>query len=198
MNTFAKTFVALLGLALAAAFAAAAYYAYQLIVSLFTGLDVQVARIAAITSIVVLLAAAIVASAIRAASGKGRATQMHEQKSATYQLFVEYWEGVIASGRTSALPNSADAAGKSRALDHLLALYGGASVIKAHDALRAARDEKGAQNADVAARFGKALLEIRKDLGSGTQGLGGPELLRLVAPDADPTISHARADHRLA
>ena len=198
MNNVGRVVGVVLGLTLGGALMFGGYAAIEFIVALFASLDAQTARVTAIASAVVLLAAAIIASAIRAASRTGKAMQIRDQKWATYQLFVDYWDGVLATGRAPAVRGSDDATEKSRTLDRLLALYGGAAVIKAHDALRAARDEKGARHADVAAQFGKALLEIRKDLGSGTQGIGGPELLRLVAPDADPTIAHARADQRLA
>ena len=181
MSTLGKTFGLLLGLALIAALGAAAYYALDFVVSLFASLDAQVARVTAIASAVALLAAALLASAIRDASQKSKANQIREQKAATYQLFVECWEGQAAAPE------------KVHALDRFLALYGGAGVIKAHVALRTIAREKGVRHPDAAAQFGVALVEIRKDLGAGVgvPGATAPELQQLV-------LSHAGTNERSA
>ena len=180
MSIFGKTFGVLLGLALIAALGAAAYLALEFIVSLFAGLDIQVARVTAIASVVVLLASMIITAGIREAGRRSTAAQHREQKAATYQFFVDCWED----------PTSARE--KLQALDRLLALYGGAAVIKAHVALRTIAREKGSWHPDAASQFGKALFEIRKDLGEDGQGITAGELQELVLPVSDSVGSAAR------
>ena len=63
MNIFGKTFGLLLGLALIAVLGWAAWLGLEHLGALFATLDAQVARVTAIGSLVVLAAAAIVASA---------------------------------------------------------------------------------------------------------------------------------------
>jgi hypothetical protein len=168
MSLFGKTLGLLLGLALIAAVGAGAWLALEYIGSLFASLDVQVARVTAIGSVVVLAAAAIVASAIRRGATKTGAARIHEQKIGTYQFFVECWQD------TATPPH------KLQALDRLLALYGGAAVIRSHAVLRALAREKGARHPDAAAQIGKVLLEVRKDLGVQARDISAPELQQLV------------------
>jgi hypothetical protein len=168
MSLFGKTLGLLLGLALIAAVGAGAWLALEYIGSLFASLDVQVSRVTAIGSVVVLAAAAMVASAVRRGAAKTVAARIHEQKIGTYQFLVECWQD------TATPPH------KLQALDRLLALYGGAAVIRAHAVLRALAREKGARHPDAAAQIGKVLLEVRKDLGVQVRDISAPELQQLV------------------
>jgi uncharacterized membrane protein len=79
MNIFGKTFGLLVGLALLGVLGAGGYFALEFVVSLFASLEVQVARVTAIASAVALLAAFIIASAIRDAGRKNNAAQILEQ-----------------------------------------------------------------------------------------------------------------------
>lgn len=172
MNTFEKAFGLLVALALLAALGAAAYLAFEFVVSQFAGLDAQVARVTAIGSTVALLAAMLIASGVRDAGRRSKASQIREQKAATYRLFVDCWIDSIRRGAATHedMP----------ALDRLLALYGGAAVVRSHALLRTMAQDKGAGHADVRARFGKALEEVRRDLGSDVGGLSAQELQRLI------------------
>jgi hypothetical protein len=180
MSIFGKIFGLLLGLALIAALGAAAYLAFEFIVSLFASLDAQVARVTAIASAVALLAAMLLASAIREATQKSKANQIREQKTATYQFFIECWQ------------DNAAASDKLQGLDRLLALYGSAAVIKAHVALRTIAREKGSRHPDAVAQFGKALLEIRKELGPDAEvhAVSATELQQLVLAAPAPLRAH--------
>jgi hypothetical protein len=174
MNVFGKTFGLLLGLALIGALGMGAWLALDYVGSLFAGLDAQVARVTAIGSAVVLAASALIASAVRRAAARSRTERIHEQKVAAYQFFVECWQ------------NEGTAPHALRALERQLALYGGAAVIRAHAALRAIAREKGARHPDAQSQLGKALLEIRRDLGSDAdvRGISAPELEQLVLAHA--------------
>ena len=172
MNTFGKAFGGLVALALLAALSAAAYLAFEFVVAQFTGLDAQVARVTAIGSAVALLASMLIASGIRDAATKSKASQIRDQKAATYQLFVDSWNDVIRRGGT--------AQENMRALDRLLALYGGAAVVRSHTRLRAIAQDRGTQHPDVRMQLGEALEQIRKDLGSHGGGISAQELQQLI------------------
>ena len=104
--------------------------------------------------------------------------QLQQEKAATYKLFVDLW--VALEGRSA--PELSEVL---HGLDHLLALFGGSNVIKAHNALRVSARESGTQNPDVRSQFGKALMEIRKDLGSDTRGLAAEDLRQLLCPNSE-------------
>jgi len=184
MNIFGKTFGLLLGLALIAVLGWAAWFGLEYVGALFATLDTQVAKVTAIGAAVVLAAAAIVASAVRKGGAKSDGARVREQKLGVYQFFVECWQGEAA-------PH------KLQALDRLLALHGGAAVIKAHMALRAIAREKGAAHPDTAAQLGNALLEIRRDLGgsAAARGIGAGELQQLIFGSQAPLGAHAVGRH---
>lgn len=168
MNIFGKTFGLLVCLALLGALGAGGYFALEFVVGLFASLEPQVARVTAIACAVALLASLIVTSGIREAGRKSKAAWIRERKAAAYQFFIDC--------------QRADEPEKLKALDGMLALYGGATVIKAHAALRAFEREKGVQHPDARAQLGKVLLEIRKDLGSDVYGIAAADLQQLVSP----------------
>ena len=184
MNIYSKFFGLLLGLALIAVLGWVAYLGLEFAGSLFATLDAQVAKVTAIGSAVVIAAAAIIASAVRKGSAKSQTARVQEQKLGAYQFFVECWqdEGVALH--------------KLFALDRLLALYGGAGVIKAHAALRAIAREKGAAHPDATSQLGKLLLEIRKELGTGAQGITALELQQLVISAPAASAAHAGSGNR--
>lgn len=184
MNIFGKTFGLLFGLALIAVLGWAAWLGLESIGALFATLDAQVAKVTAIGSAVVLAAAAIVASALRKGGANSEAARIREQKLGVYQFFVECWQG-------ETLPQ------KLQVLDRLLALHGGAAVIKAHLALRAIAREKGVRHPDTLSRLGSALLEIRRELGSdaAARGIGAADLGQLVLASQVPSGAHAGGGH---
>jgi hypothetical protein len=169
-----KIFGLLLGLDLMATLGWAAYLAIDYIVSFIVLLDAQVGRVTAIGSLVVLAAAALVAAAIRRSAAKTAAARTHEQKISAYQFFVECWQD------PGTPPH------KLQTLDRLLALYGGAAVVRAHLALRALAREKSMRHPDTAAQIGKVLLELRKDLGVPAEGISASELQHLVLASQAP------------
>jgi hypothetical protein len=184
MNAFGKTFGLFLGLALIGVLGWAAWLGLEYVGALVATLDAQVAKVTAIGSAVVLAAAAIIASAVRKGGAKSQAARVQEQKLGAYQFLVECWQdgGVVPH--------------KLLALDRLLALYGGASVIKAHAALRAIAREKGAGHPDATSQLGKLLLEIRKELGTGAQGITALELQQLVISAPAASAAHAGSGNR--
>lgn len=185
MNIYSKTFGLLLGLALIAVLGWVAWLGLEYVGALFATLDAQVAKVTAIGSAVVLAAAAVLASAVRKGSAKSELKQVREQKLGVYQFFVECWQ------------DPATAPHKLLALDRLLALHGGAAVIKAHMALRAIARDKGARHPDATAQLGSVLVEIRKDLGgdAAARGIGGGELSELVFASQVPSGAHAGGGH---
>jgi len=174
MNAFGKTLALVVGLALLGAIGYGAWVAFHTIVALFGALDPEVATVTGIACLVALSAAWWIARSLRSAIRQSKAMALREEKSAAYQLFVDYWQSRLAGTARSDGPE------KLKMLERLLALYGAQSVIRAHTTLRdLERDER---HAEVRGGFGEAVLAIRKDLGADTPGGAAQELERLLLP----------------
>jgi hypothetical protein len=178
MNFLGKTLAVVVGLALLGAMGFGIWLMYQTIVALFASLDPAVATVTGIACLVALAAAWWIARSLQAAVRQGKAMALRDEKTAAYQLFVDYWQArALGQVRT-------DAAEKLRLLDRLLALYGAQSVIRAHTALRGL-DGKG-QHAALRTAFGEALVAIRKELGADTPTGAAQELERLLLQMPEP------------
>jgi hypothetical protein len=177
-----------LGAALLAALAYGSWLALHATMAVFAGLDREVATITAIACIAALLAAWVVSRGLGAATRQSRAMALREEKTATYQLFLDFWEGLVRRGRGEAGQLPIDLAGKLQVLERHLALYGATRVLAAHTALRDLEQRKGARHADVRARLGEAIVAIRRDLGADTPFNAAHELERLLLPVGEPAM----------
>src|SRR5262245_39246062 len=171
VNTLGKTVALVVVLALLGAMGFGTYLAFQTIVALFAALDPQVATVTGIGCLVALVATWWIERGVRSAVRQGRTTALREEKSTTYQIFVDYWQDRLGEGHSRP-----DAPENLKTLERLLALYGAQSVIKAHAALG------GAQHGELRARFGEALVAIRKDLGANVPRQLTQDLERLLLP----------------
>ncbi len=181
MNIFGQTVSVLFALALLAALGMGGYFAIEYIVALFLSMDAQVARVTAVAAVIVLSAAALIARSIRQASRQNIANPFHANKAEAYQLFVDTWSNLLREQPAKLSGISFNDA--LPVLDKTLALYGSPAVIKAHTAMRASVAESGTQNSEISKQFSKALLEVRKELGSDTSGITPEELTGLVLSD---------------
>jgi len=174
MKLIGRVVALLFGVSLLFAIGFGAWLGFQGVVALFAGLDPQVATVTGIGCLVALAAAWGIARSLRAAVRQGRVMALREEKTAAYQLFVDYWkERLQPQART-------DLSGKLQLLDRLLALYGGAAVIRAHTRLRDL--ERDGRHSDLRTGFGEALVAIRKDLGADTPHDAAHDLERLLLP----------------
>lgn len=182
MKNINQALATLVVLLLLAAIAVAGIAAFDYARTLYTSLDPQVARITATGLIAILTTAWIVARIARRAAAQRIRQQLGNEVAAAYQYFVDYWTAVMADRHHS--DNNLE---EPSTLDRLLALYGSAEVIKAHMRLRTMMQEREAQDGDVRAEFGKALVAMRNDLGFDMHGITAQQLqnLALPAPDAE-------------
>jgi len=185
MKLLSMILSAFVGLAFLMTLVLGGYFAITWIAGLLSKLDVQFATVTAIISLVILLAAMIIASNIRQASKQHKVNQIHGERAATYQFFIDVWGALLQPGRLVEDGSPYPLSEERQALDRLLALYGSSAVIKAYVGLRALARESGAQNPEVRVQFAKTLLEIRKDLGAETQGLNAEALQQLLFTNAD-------------
>jgi len=179
---FSKTLTVLFGLALLGAVGLGGYWALQWIIGLLLRLDSQVAAVTGIASVVMLLAAAIIASRIGGASQQSKANQLFTEKAATYDLFIDLWGSLFLAGHAGDR-NSEQLAEEFRTLDRQLLLYGSSGVVKVHVALRALWREGRMSQSKGWEEFLKALVAIRKDLGSDEPGLTLEDLRQLLLPN---------------
>lgn len=195
MKEIARIVPGLFGIFLLAAMGFGAWLGLKHLYAFFAALDRDVANITAILCLSVLAAAWVIARSLGASNRQGKALALRQEKTAAYQLFVDFWESLLRRGRTQNGQLPADLAGKLHMLDRLLALYGGTAVIKAHTALRNLERDKGLQHPDVRARLGEALVAIRRDLGADTPLNAAHELERLLLP-APEAVDAAAAEAR--
>ncbi len=184
MKTFNQLIVTLTALALLAALAFAAWLMLEHITAAFAALDAQVARVTAIASVVVLLAAWLVASAVRQSGRDRLAVPLREEKAATYRLFVDCWQQRLTGAGSAAIEDGLNS------LDRLLAQFGSEQMISAHVALRTLQHQPGLTETDWLPLLGGALLQIRKELKADKVHAAVLEGL-ITSPDAEPVASAA-------
>jgi hypothetical protein len=179
MKTLSTIFLALLGLVLLVALALGGYFAVTWAAGVFSKLDGQLATITAIASLVILLAAIIVASSVRRTSRQHQAHPFRKERAATYQFFADVWGTLLQPGREPEEPGTIRLSEERQALDRLLTLYGSPQVVKAHIALRILERDLGPHSPAVRSQFAHALIELRTDLGSAALGLSVEEIQQL-------------------
>ncbi len=183
MNIFGQTVSAIFALALLAALGMGGYFAFEYIAALFLSMDAQVARITVVASVVVLLAATIIASSIRQTGKQNMASEIHADRAAVYKQFIEAWALLLGERSRSEKQSVIPFTESWQSLDLPLALYGSPAVIKAHIALRDLVTRSGSLNSDIRKQFAKALMAVRKDIGSDTNGITPEELTGLLLSD---------------
>jgi len=189
VQIFSKTLTVLFGLALLGAVGLGAYWALQWIVELFLRLDSQVAAVTGIASVVMLLAAAIIASGVGRATQQSKVNQFLTEKAATYDLFIDLWGSLFLAEHDTEDRSPEQLSEELRTLDRQLILYGSSGVVKVHVALRALWREGRMSQPNGRYEFVKALMAIRKDLGFDEPGLTLEDLRQLLLPDASTSGS---------
>jgi hypothetical protein len=180
------TIVAMLvGLSLLGALGYGGYLTVRELRTLFATLDPQVASVTAIACAAALIGAWVIARGITAASRRSRVTALREEKTATYQLLLDFWTNRLQQSTPLTAQLSPDFAGKLQVLDRLLALYSGASVIRAHTTLRRLERDHGPRHPAVRAQLGEMLVAIRQDLGTDTPRHLAGDLQQLLVPAVD-------------
>lgn len=185
MKYIKSTLSAFISLIVLGALGIGGYYALKYVLGIFGRMDFQVAIVAAIASIVILLATLVIARSIRRSSGQHWVNQLHAQKTVTYQFFIDLWQDLIRLGPGSGGEVPDVLSEELLMLDRQLILYGSPGVIKAHTVLRGLDRAEGMRNPDLILKLAEALIEIRKDLGSNNFGFSGKELEQLVLVGAD-------------
>jgi hypothetical protein len=176
------------GIVLLGALGGGALLAIRAIAARFAALDPAVANVTAIACAAALVSTIVIARSIDAAGRRQRTTLLREEKTATYQLLVDFWTNRLQVPRVRSAEVQADLMGKRQVLDRLLALYGAAPVVRAHAALSAAEQEEGLEHRAAMARMAGVLVAIRRDLGSDTPQHLGEDLARLLIPSVDEHV----------
>ncbi len=180
MNTFNQLLAVLIALALLSTMIVGGYMAIEYIAAVFLGMDPQVARVTGVASAAVLLAALLVASSIRRANTQNRIDQINAEKAAAYRRFLDTWTRVLQEPAGRVNPRTIQSSDVLQTLNQSLVLYGSTEIIKTHTALLAQLAAGGVQDLDIRSQFTRALLNVRKDLGSDSRGLTADHLLNLL------------------
>jgi hypothetical protein len=188
----ARIISASLGAALLAAAGFGLYVAAARSARLLSAFDLRFAVVALIASLVVLLAATIVAASVRRL-GRSGGEAAHAEKAATYQLFVDLWGPLLQPGGAAEVGSPYPWPAERQALTRLTALYGSPGVVRAYAAFSASAGESVADSQQARAHFAGTLLEMRRDLGSETRGLTAEELQRVFFADPEGGCAPAPA-----
>ena len=182
MKTLSQFITTLTALAVLAAIAFAAWLGLEQVVAAFAVLGAQVARVTAIAAAVVLLAAFIVAHALRQSGRDRLAVPLREEKAATYRLFVDCWQQRLNGKVSPTLEDGLDS------LDRMLALFGSEEMVAVHIALRDLLRRPSLAKAAWLPLLGGALLQIRKELRADKVAASALELL-IALPVTEPVTS---------
>lgn len=193
MNATSQFIAVLIVMALFGTMAVGGYLAVEYIAAVFLSMDPQVARVTGLACAAVLLAALLVATSIRQANRRNWTDQFRAEKAATYRRFLDIWTCLLQEPAGRINPPTILSSDTVLALGQSLVLYASPAVIKAHGALRAQWSEGGVAGPEIQSQFAKALVEIRKDLGSGLHGLTADQLQNLFFPNDD---APGRSVHR--
>src|SRR5438093_9650522 len=108
MKPIGQIVALLIGVSLLGAMVFGVYLGLQYILALFASLDPQVAIVTGIGCLVALIAAWGIARSLRAAIRQSKAAAWRGEKTATYQLFVDFWENGVVFGRRTREQRPAD------------------------------------------------------------------------------------------
>lgn len=198
MKTLGQILATLLLLGIIAGAGYGVYIAFEYMAAAIAAMQSQAASATAVWATVVLVAAWLLARAMRSRRRARSALAIKEEKSATYQLFLDYWANVLRADDHA----SAEAADRLLTLERLLALYGSGRVVRAHNAMRGVEAERGGAHADLRARFADALVAARQDMGTESPAGFSRDLecllLPLAAAAQAPAEPAARASPLLA
>ncbi len=171
------------------------YWGLLWLIDLLPSLDPQVAAVTGVLSVILLLAARIVAGDAGRTARQALAGQMQVEKAGAYSLLLDLWELHFRLGPTTD-PADADGRGDAmRALDLRLALYGSHIVIADHRRLTELQSTGRLVGDEGRAALLSAVRGIRRELGTPTTGLGDDALGTLLfrAKPQNPAAAAAAA-----
>ena len=116
MTDFGKTLPVLFALVCRGALGVGGYFALEFLIVLFGRLDFRVGAATALASVIVLLAAMIIARSIRQASTQNTANQLRAEQAMTYQRCTALWGCLLWQG------HGAEATSSNSSSDELLHL----------------------------------------------------------------------------
>lgn len=182
MQTFPAIVAMVLVLGLLAALGVGAFWVIAWLVGLFGTLDPQVAALTGILSVMALLTAMIVVSCAKWAGRHAIAGQLHAERTTTYSMFLELWQGLTLDGSVPPEEDD-DAADALRTLDLSLSLYGSATVLKAHRTLWGILAADRLDEPQARETLLSALEVIRKELGASMIDLTRDDLREVLFAD---------------
>ncbi|MDT7604487.1 MAG: hypothetical protein QOF61_2484 [Acidobacteriota bacterium] len=196
MKSLRAVFLTFIGFSLVTAVGYGGYFAAPRVARTFSAFELRPVGAGVLASLAVLLAAIIAASSIHQSGRARKAGTLHAEKIATYQFYTDLWVPLLRLERAPADRGPYPWPAERQALDRLISLYGSPGVVKAYAAFCAAAGESVANTLPARSQFVKALLEMRKDLGSETWGLTAEELLQLFFANPEQGAAHVEASRQ--
>lgn len=176
----------ILAVGIVAALGLSGYWAAKHYLTLFARLDFTIAIVTGTAVVTLLVAALSLARSIRRVGADSGQIRVRAERAVLYKRLIDSWNETLCLGRDS---DSDRPFSKERLeLNHALALYGSAAVVKAHITMQSL-EPPSARN-----EFASLLLQIRKELGSDTTNLSAVELLQLFPPNLGRPSTFATAN----
>ena len=199
MKLFGQIVAVLLVMSALVAVGAGLYAEFGFVVALTTGPNRQVAGSAVIACVIALAAVSLVTRDLWSANRRHSPLNpiLFEQKTSTYQLFLDYWENSLRQPSEATRAMTVEMNDKLLLLNRLLALYGSAQVIQAHKGLLDLGRVQGAKPSLVRAHMGEVLMAIRSDIGIYSSRALLPALEALFLEPEEPSRPAERTDLRI-
>ncbi len=179
MHMLTATLGVIFGLALLAALSVGVYWSIELVIDLFTALGPELAAATGIVSIVLLLAAFIVANGIRRPIREVCANQLVMEKATIYAQLVGFW---VVAVRNDANALTATTENELASVGLGLALHADTAVSTFHTRLCDLLAAGQIGSADARSVLLSLLLAVRGDLLARKTTIGRDLLNKLVFP----------------
>jgi len=166
-------------------------YTFRFLAGVFASLDFQVGIITSVATLVVLLSAAVIASAIKRAKSAASADPISGKRAALYDRILRAWSVFLAENCRPADEALKSLKAELSGFENGLVLIASPEVIRAYLALRGAKAGSPQQNSELRTQLGRLIVAMRRDLTASAPDLDENDLLSVLLDEADPPANPA-------
>jgi len=186
MKAIGNLFSLVMGLALIAVFVIGAFLGIKYILGLYSGLDPQLEAVLTIATLVILLAAAIIANGIRAAKIYGNDNRTAKEKCKVYDQLIRVWTQALRETGKNRDTDSFYSREEANKINRDMLLLASNSVLNQFISFKSLEQEAGYEDPKVQAEIARMVLEFRRDLGRKNWNLKEKDLLDMIRDNSSP------------
>jgi len=169
-----------------------AFYTFRFLAGVFAPLDFQVGIVASAAALVVLLSAAMIASAIKRATRAEPTHPMSGERAVLYDRILKGASSVLQAEdghlADETLRNFKE---ELSTLETGLVLIASPEVIRAYLALRGVKGGRPQRNGELRTQLGRLIVAMRRDVMATGPDLNENELLSVLLSEAQPPANVA-------